>query len=400
MVDGQDRPGKVTVGASEGHPGYGGFELCAGGEAAPVEVAAAQGPEMDPDGFQTALSPYGQWVNMPGYGMVWQPYPAVVGPDFQPYGTEGHWVYTNAGWLWASGYSWGWAPFHYGTWFYGSGGWAWIPGRVWAPAWVTWRSGGGYVGWAPMGPAGVTVVRQPTYVYVQNNNFTAVNVHEHYVVGVQAQTTIYERTQPLPSAQVVNGHPVAPVNAGPQPTVISEATGHPVSAVPVHTVSASVPPATQPGVHYAAGATAQHPVAVAPLPAAQAKQYVAATRASGAPMPSTNTQATPTQGARSATPANPGMAAGHAVSPAAVEPVGHGVTSPNAVTTHPVAPTTSQPTHAVPGSGPSAAEHVEPAAVNPGHGGVPPGHGGTPPGHEVNSVPKKNKPPPPKEGHK
>ena len=227
LVDGQDRPGKVTVGSSEGHPNYGGFQLCAGGEAAPLEVAAATGPEVDPDQFRPALSPYGQWVDVPDYGLVWRPYPSVVGADFTPYGTEGHWVYTNAGWLWSSGYSWGWAPFHYGNWVYAGGGWAWIPGRVWAPAWVQWRSGGGYTGWAPMGPAGVVVVRAPvTYVYVQNNNFTAVNVHEHVVTGVQAQT-IYAQTQPLPSAQVVNGHPVAPVNAGPQPGVILPGDGPP-----------------------------------------------------------------------------------------------------------------------------------------------------------------------------
>jgi len=31
-------------------------------------------------------------------------------------------------------------------------GWLWIPGSDWGPAWVSWRSGEGYYGWAPLGP--------------------------------------------------------------------------------------------------------------------------------------------------------------------------------------------------------------------------------------------------------
>jgi hypothetical protein len=31
-------------------------------------------------------------------------------------------------------------------------GWVWIPGQVWAPAWVVWRWGDGWVGWAPLPP--------------------------------------------------------------------------------------------------------------------------------------------------------------------------------------------------------------------------------------------------------
>jgi hypothetical protein len=379
MIDGQDRPGKVTVGYSQGHPNYGGFELCAGGEAEPPEVSAAMGPEVDPDGFRPALSPYGQWVDVPGYGLVWRPYASVVGPDFVPYSTEGHWVYTNAGWLWASGYPWGWAPFHYGNWVWAGGGWAWVPGRVWAPAWVEWRSGGGYIGWAPLAPAGyvgVTVVRAPvTYTYVQVNNFTAVNVQQHAVVGVQAQS-IHAQTQPLPSATIVNGHPVAPVNAGPQPAVVSQATGHPISAVPVHSVGASVPPSATPGVHYAAGATAEHPVAVQALPPATARQYVTATRANGAVVPA----APATQGAREATPPS-GVPATHSLSPAGTTPMSHGV-SP--------AGTAPMP-HGVSG--------VNPAAESVGHVGAPstepPAHSVAPATSEpVHTAPHEAAPPP------
>jgi hypothetical protein len=36
-------------------------------------------------------------------------------------------------------------------------GWCWRPGRVWGPGWVSWRAGGGYVGWAPLPPRGVRI---------------------------------------------------------------------------------------------------------------------------------------------------------------------------------------------------------------------------------------------------
>ena len=101
-------------------------------------------------GFYDELGPYGQWVQTPEYGNVWIP---DVEPGFQPYATNGHWVVTEFGNTWVSDYAWGWAPFHYGRWYQDRyRGWAWVPGNDWGPAWVSWRSGGGYYGWAPLGP--------------------------------------------------------------------------------------------------------------------------------------------------------------------------------------------------------------------------------------------------------
>ncbi len=52
-----------------------------------------------------------------------------------------------------SEYEWGWAPFHSGRWLFDDYyGWIWVTDDEWGPAWVTWRSGGGYYGWAPLGP--------------------------------------------------------------------------------------------------------------------------------------------------------------------------------------------------------------------------------------------------------
>jgi len=100
--------------------------------------------------FYDELAPFGRWINYPEYGNVWLPN---VGSGFQPYATNGHWVFSNAGWTWVSNYNWGWATFHYGRWFFEEGyGWLWLPGHEWAPAWVTWGHSGAYYGWAPLGP--------------------------------------------------------------------------------------------------------------------------------------------------------------------------------------------------------------------------------------------------------
>jgi hypothetical protein len=108
--------------------------------------------------FQSTLAPYGDWVDDPTYGEIWAPSAGVVGDDFSPYGSDGNWSLTEYGWTWVSNYDWGWAPFHYGRWVDRLGyGWCWVPGSVWGPGWVSWRSGGGYAGWAPLPPRGVTV---------------------------------------------------------------------------------------------------------------------------------------------------------------------------------------------------------------------------------------------------
>lgn len=100
--------------------------------------------------FYDELSPYGDWMDYPSYGQVWRPR---VDTDFQPYATDGHWEMTEYGNTWVSDYPWGWAPFHYGRWLFDDYyGWIWIPDNEWGPAWVSWRSGGGYYGWAPLGP--------------------------------------------------------------------------------------------------------------------------------------------------------------------------------------------------------------------------------------------------------
>ena len=124
----------------------------------------SKGQELSYQAFYSALAPCGEWVTVADYGMCWRPVGVPIG--WRPY-ADGHWIWTEYGWTWVSEYEWGWAPFHYGRWtFDPEFGWVWVPGYVWAPAWVEWRWGGGYAGWAPMPPGfhfRVDVVVGPDY---------------------------------------------------------------------------------------------------------------------------------------------------------------------------------------------------------------------------------------------
>ena len=105
----------------------------------------------DIDQFYDALAPYGEWVQHPAYGYVWLP--LAVQENWRPY-TVGRWIDTDEyGWYWDSPEPFAWAVYHYGRWgFDPQYGWFWVPGDTWAPAWVQWRYGDDYVGWAPTVP--------------------------------------------------------------------------------------------------------------------------------------------------------------------------------------------------------------------------------------------------------
>jgi FecR protein len=100
------------------------------------------------------LGYYGSYTNLPGYGMLWQPY--FVGAGWDPF-MDGAWAwYPGFGFMWASAYPWGWMPYYYGNWLYAPGyGWGWQPGGG-----TTWHGGIHYVGavaasfHAPVAPQG------------------------------------------------------------------------------------------------------------------------------------------------------------------------------------------------------------------------------------------------------
>ena len=133
-------------GSGQGAPDQGGAD-----QATPDQGSSDQGGDVDYQTFYDNLSDQGTWVQTDDYGYAFQP--TVSDPDWAPY-TDGHWVYSDVGWTWVSDEPWGWATYHYGRWVNIDGtGWCWVPGYRWAPAWVSWRFGGGYCGWAPLPPA-------------------------------------------------------------------------------------------------------------------------------------------------------------------------------------------------------------------------------------------------------
>jgi len=150
--------------------------------------------------FYDELQPHGRWITHASYGNVWIPR---VDRDFTPYATNGYWINTEYGNTWVSDYTWGWAPFHYGRWFYDDFyGWAWVPGSEWAPAWVAWRSGGGYYGWAPLMP-GLSISVSYNYYntiphrywsFVPYRYITYRTVHHHCVPRTQVVNIINRTT--------------------------------------------------------------------------------------------------------------------------------------------------------------------------------------------------------------
>jgi hypothetical protein len=80
------------------------------------------------------LNYYGSYSNVPGYGMMWQPYFTGVGWD--PF-MDGAWSwYPGYGYMFASAYPWGWMPYRYGNWMFVPGfGWMWQPG-----GWNSWQT--------------------------------------------------------------------------------------------------------------------------------------------------------------------------------------------------------------------------------------------------------------------
>ncbi|MDQ6938631.1 MAG: hypothetical protein M3119_00570, partial [Verrucomicrobiota bacterium] len=117
--------------------------------AAPHAKAAT---DVSIDFFYDNLGDDGNWVEVGDYGYCWQPNVAVSDRSWRPY-ADGYWAYTNVGWTWVSYENFGWATYHYGRWArLRSLGWVWVPGTEWGPAWVSWRTGGDHVGWAPLPP--------------------------------------------------------------------------------------------------------------------------------------------------------------------------------------------------------------------------------------------------------
>jgi len=203
--------------------------------------------------FYDSLAPYGTWLDVSGWGPCWRPTVVIVNPGWRPYCNGGRWIYSDCGWYWLSGYSWGWAPFHYGRWFrHSRWGWCWAPGSVWGPAWVGWRYGGGYCGWAPLPPAagfragiGLTYYGRPVradfgfgigtsaYTFVGVNHFRDRHLNR-YAVPHQEAARVFDRT--TPSSRVTDSnHRI--INHGIPPSRIATATREEIREVRIRPVT-------------------------------------------------------------------------------------------------------------------------------------------------------------------
>lgn len=157
--------------------------------------------------FYDELSPYGDWILTRDHGWAW--FPRDVRPGWRPY-RDGRWVMTDYGWTWASYEPFGWATYHYGRWTRDwRFGWLWVPGNTWGPAWVSWQSGGGYVGWAPLPPSanfeigfgirfgGLAVnfgLQPDAYSFVPERSFLSSRLSS-YLMEPARNATIFRSTQ-------------------------------------------------------------------------------------------------------------------------------------------------------------------------------------------------------------
>jgi hypothetical protein len=277
--------------------------FCRSVEAArhPVDVEAS----LDISYFYDQLSPYGEWVEDSTYGYVWSPND--VDPDWRPY-TRGHWVYTDEdGWLWVADEEWGWGPYHYGRWFISDNRWVWVPGTDWAPAWVSWRTGGGYIGWAPLPPqavfaAGVGIQIGPVQIdaYVPSGAYCF--VEERHFADDRVASVIVPRTQNITIVNVtknITNYNVVQnrvVNGAVRVAEVERAVGHPVARVQVAASANSGPQRAnvqgnqvrifRPAIHAApAGKTLAPPKFRAAAPRREAAPEPQAKERGGAPVP-------------------------------------------------------------------------------------------------------------------
>ncbi|MFY9787527.1 MAG: DUF6600 domain-containing protein [Pseudolabrys sp.] len=181
---------------------------------------------------QIALEQYGMWRPHPRFGDVWVP--AGIPPDWRPY-QYGHWVYTDEwGWYWVSDdveANWGWVVYHYGRWAFERGfGWFWVPGDEWAPAWVNWRYGDEYVGWAPLPPdelVGAYEVEPAYWAFVPGRYLAAPRLRT-YFVPVYRRSVILRTTNIVNRTVQVHGARLA-VNPGIPPAFVARVSGAPVA---------------------------------------------------------------------------------------------------------------------------------------------------------------------------
>lgn len=203
-------------------------------------VNVSVGSDLNLSFFYESLAPHGEWRHIEKVGWAWQPSVVVIEETWRPY-ANGHWVWSDYGWYWVSDYEWGWAPFHYGRWTYvNEFRWVWVPDVTWGPAWVVFREGGGFYGWAPL-PPGVTVdfgvgltfrnqrvgigfdfgLAPVAFTFVAADRFLEPNLAT-VAVRINEQPRIFERTKVVQNSITINDNRV--INQGVPVQQVAQAT--------------------------------------------------------------------------------------------------------------------------------------------------------------------------------
>ena len=188
--------------------------------------------------FRSVLEPYGRWQQHPRWGEVWIPYRTAR--DWRPY-TNGHWVYTDEwGWYWVANADeddWGWVAYHYGRWVFDRNfGWIWVRGDEWAPAWVDWRRGSEYVGWAPLPPDDVIVEyrEDPFYwTFLRPRNLLALSLAPLILPRRQHEVIIRDTVVVNRTVVLGDRRQRFAVNPGIPPAIIAAAAGQPIRSVAI-----------------------------------------------------------------------------------------------------------------------------------------------------------------------
>ena len=188
----------------------------------------------DVQDFRVALEGYGQWTIHQRWGDVW--IPDNMPADWQPY-RLGQWAYTEEwGWYWDSEEDFGWITYHYGRWIFDRGmGWIWVPRNEWAPAWVDWRQGDDFVGWAPLPPDEVIdedYETPDTFLYVRAGDLLTPRVYRA-CLPARDRFTHYNRSFLVNRSVMLRSNARLGVNPGVPPAFIARASGRPFRAVSV-----------------------------------------------------------------------------------------------------------------------------------------------------------------------
>ena len=186
--------------------------------AAQTGASADQGVSENP--AWNDLDANGNWYNVPDQGYVWSPNEA-ASADFDPYG-YGDWMWTPGyGYLWVSGYSWGYLPFQCGMWnFYSGFGWGWAPGMGGCMPW--W--GTGFYRGPNLGLAPPRYHRIPRPIYPHG----PIGRHPMPLVAVNRSKAVVNSILPARDRNtpvIIAGHTVQPVRPLPSRPVYGSAAG-------------------------------------------------------------------------------------------------------------------------------------------------------------------------------